>query len=53
VIDRGRYGVRIVLDQPRVAQLGQRDTVMISLLPGGPAPASKIGMSYRIVPFAE
>jgi hypothetical protein len=50
VIDRGGFGVRIELDQPRPVQRGLRDTLLISLIQG-PTPASKIGMSYRIVPF--
>ena len=51
VIDRGGFGVRIELEQPHPVQRGQKDTVLITLIQA-PTPASKISLSYRLVPFA-
>ena len=50
-IDRGGFGVRIELDQPRPVQRGQNNTLLIALI-SAPTPASKIGLSYRLVPFS-
>ncbi|MSQ93488.1 MAG: hypothetical protein EXR98_02905 [Gemmataceae bacterium] len=52
VIDRGGFGVRIELDQPRTVQRGQNNTLLVSLC-NGPTPASKIAVRYRLVPFAQ
>lgn len=51
VIDRGGFGVRIELDQPRRVQRGQNSTLLIALC-DTPTPASKLGLRYRLVPFA-
>jgi hypothetical protein len=50
VIDRGGFGVRIELDQPRKVQRGENNTVLIHLTEG-PTTASKVGVKYRLVPF--
>lgn len=51
VIDRGGFGVRIELEQPRPVLRGQADTVLIQLTQTR-TPASKVGVKYRIVPFS-
>jgi hypothetical protein len=50
VVDRGGFGVRIELDQPRKVHRGNANTVLIQLL-DAPAPASKVALKYRLVPF--
>lgn len=50
VIDRGGFGVRIELDQPRRVQRGQNNTLLVALCTT-PTPASKLGLRYRLVPF--
>jgi hypothetical protein len=50
LIDRGGFGVRIELDAPRRILRGQGDTVLIQLL-DAPAPASKVALKYRLVPY--
>lgn len=52
VIDRGGFGVRIELDQPRFVQRGQNNTLLIALCTT-PTPASKLSLRYRLVPFAS
>jgi hypothetical protein len=49
-IDRGGFGVRIELDEPRRVLRGENNTVLIELVTQA-TPASKIGLGYRIVPF--
>jgi hypothetical protein len=51
VIDRGGFGVKIELDQPRLVKRGQNNTLLITLC-ATPTPASKLGLRYRLVPFA-
>jgi hypothetical protein len=51
VIDRGGFGVRIELDQPRKVQRGEANTVLIRLA-DKPAPAGKLALKYRLVPYA-
>src|SRR5207253_1560057 len=50
VIDRGGFGVRIELEQPRTLQRGQNNTLMVRLI-DAPGPAARVGLSYRLVPF--
>jgi hypothetical protein len=50
VIDRGGFGVRLELDQPRMVQRGQNGTLLIALCTT-PTPASKLGLRYRLTPF--
>ncbi|MCS6852559.1 MAG: hypothetical protein NZ700_15495 [Gemmataceae bacterium] len=50
VIDRGGFGVRLELDQPRKVRRGANDTLLIQLI-DSPTPASQIGLQYRLVPF--
>ncbi len=52
IIDRGGFGVKIELDQPRLIQRGQNNTLLIALCTT-PTPASKLGLRYRLVPFSE
>ncbi len=52
VVDRGGFGVRIELDQPRKVQAGQNSTLLVSLC-NGATPASKIALRYRLVPFSR
>jgi hypothetical protein len=49
-VDRGGFGVRIDLDQPRKVQRGENNTVLIRLAEEAMS-ASKIGLKYRLVPF--
>lgn len=53
VIDRGGYGVRVVLEKPHKVSLGAGNTVLIEL--AAPAeqatPADQIALRYRLVPF--
>ena len=51
VLDRGGFGVRIELDGPRRVQRGLNNTLLITLC-STPTPASKLGLRYRLVPFA-
>jgi hypothetical protein len=50
IIDRGGFGVRGELPAERHVHRGEASTVMIHLTTE-PAPASKIALRYRIVPF--
>ena len=50
VIDRGGFGVKIELDRGRIVKRGLNNTLLIGLIQA-PTPASKVSMSYRIVPF--
>jgi hypothetical protein len=50
VIDRGDFGVRIELDQPRRVQRGENSTVLIALCTT-PTPASQLALRYRLAPF--
>ncbi|MBI2442149.1 MAG: hypothetical protein HYV35_12360 [Lentisphaerae bacterium] len=52
-IDRGGFGVDIVLAEPRFCLLGANATVLIQLAAPGaePTPADKISLSYRLAPF--
>lgn len=52
-IDRGGFGVDIVLPQPMLVKRGQNDTILIELAaPAGKAtPAEKIGLKYQLAPF--
>jgi hypothetical protein len=52
LIDRGGFGVRIVLESPRPVRRGENNTILIQLT-DGPAPASKVGIQYKLVPFVE
>jgi hypothetical protein len=51
-IDRGGFGVRIELDQPRPVLQGVNNTILIQLA-DKTAAASKISLSYRLVPFGN
>jgi hypothetical protein len=50
VVDRGGFGVRIELEQPAKVCRGETNTVLIQMV-DTPTPASKIGLTYRLVPF--
>jgi hypothetical protein len=50
VIDRGGFGVRIELDEPRKVLRGEASTLLIRLA-SQPVPASTVALKYRIVPF--
>jgi hypothetical protein len=52
-IDRGGFGVEIQLEKPLKVRRGATDTVMIEIIDPGakPAPASKVELKYRLVPF--
>jgi hypothetical protein len=50
IIDRGGFGVRIELDQPRKVARGETNTILIRLT-DEPVLASKIALRYRVVPF--
>src|SRR5262249_12214327 len=50
LIDRGGFGVRILLDRPRPVQRGSNNTVMIRLTDKLTA-AKDVALSYRLVPF--
>ena len=52
-IDRGGYGVEIMLDRPRPVLLGEGRTVLIELVPPGTntvAPEN-VSLAYTLVPF--
>ena len=49
-LDRGGFGVRIALDQPRRVHRGENNTVLIELTTV-PTPASKLSLTYQIMPF--
>jgi hypothetical protein len=49
-IDRGGFGVRIELLEPRKVKLGEANTILIQLIEAR-APASKIELRYRLLPF--
>ena len=51
-IDRGGFGVRIELDEPRRLLRGENNTVLIELVKE-PTPASKVSLVYRLVPFNQ
>jgi hypothetical protein len=50
VIDRGGFGVRVILDQPRHVLVGANSTVLIRLVDPA-APTKEVALSYRLVPF--
>lgn len=50
VIDRGGFGVRIELEEPRKMHLGENNTLLIHLT-DAPVTASKIALKYRLIPF--
>lgn len=50
IIDRGGFGVRVELDQPRLVMRGTRDTVLIQLV-STPTQAGGVALKYRLVPF--
>lgn len=50
VIDRGGFGVRIELDQPRPVGLGKNHTVLIGVV-GSATPAEAVSLGYRLLPF--
>jgi len=52
-IDRGGFGVDLQFERPMFVKLGERDTVLVQIASPSPkpAPAEKIGLKYRIVPF--
>ncbi len=52
LIDRGGFGVRIVLDKPRPVLRGQNNTVLIRLADRATA-AKDVAISYRLVPFGN
>ena len=52
VLDRGGFGVKIELDQPRLVQRGQNSTLLIALCTT-PTPANKLSIRYRLVPFGN
>lgn len=51
-IDRGGFGVRIELDEPRPVLRGVNNTVLIQLADKA-TPAGKISLNYRLVPFGN
>ena len=51
-IDRGGYGVRIVLDKPRTVHRGANSTVMIHLTNGKTLP-DDIAIEYTLIPFID
>ena len=54
-VDRGGYGVDIILDKTRPVQLGANGTVLIQLVSTAakPVPASDVSLKYRLVPYVE
>ena len=49
-IDRGGFGVRIELDEPRRVLRGQNNTVLIELIEE-PTASAGVSIGYRLVPF--
>lgn len=52
VVDRGGYGVRIELDQPRAVKRGANNTVLIALA-DKPVPPDQVKLDYRLVPYVS
>lgn len=54
-IDRGGYGVDVVLDKPMKVKLGETSTVLVQLATPGikATPAAEVKLSYRLVPFGN
>lgn len=50
VIDRGGYGVKVELDQPRNVLLGANDTALIELV-NKPTTSDNIALKYRLTPY--
>jgi hypothetical protein len=50
VVDRGGYGVRIVLKKPRLVHRGANETVMIQLTSEKSLPGD-LGIEYRLEPY--
>ncbi len=50
VIDRGGFGVRVVLDHARIVRRGDNQTLMIQAA-SVPVEADRVAMSYELVPF--
>ncbi len=50
-LDRGGYGVDILLPEPMPVQLG-KDTVMVRIT-DREVPADKVALTYRLVPYRE
>jgi hypothetical protein len=53
-IDRGGFGVDIIFEKPQAVKRGQNDTVMIAIVEPAPkpTPAERIGIKYKLLPFA-
>ena len=51
VLDRGGYGVQILLDEPHLVSAGANETVLIHLI-DKPTLAQDIRLSYTIAPYA-
>ena len=51
-LDRGGFGLRIALDQPRRVHRGDNHTLLIELTTV-PTPASKLSLSYQLIPFTN
>lgn len=52
VVDRGNFGVRIILDKARPVTLSPNRTLMIRLV-DRVVPAKDVAVSYRLVPFGQ
>lgn len=52
IIDRGGFGVRIVLSKPHPASRGRNNTVQIHLA-DGITEAEKVSLKYRLEPFLD
>lgn len=52
-IDRGGFGVEVLLEQPKQVQLGANSTVLIQIVGGSTnlTLAAEINLKYRLIPF--